>query len=110
MSKYLPRDYIKVPWETRPLAMKVLESHLGQPIEEVIVLSWFTHRNLRGMCKTLSLENTTLRRWMRGLGLLICADCSKSTGRLHAETFVCPGCPRYFCDECMERHPPEHFV
>lgn len=90
--------------------MKVYERHLGQPIEEIIALAWYQHRNLGKMCKTLSLENTTLRRWMRSLGLLICADCSTKTGVLHTKTFVCPGCNRYFCDGCMENQPIEHFV
>ena len=99
-----------VPWERRPLAMKIYERTLGQPIEEIIALAWYQHRKLGPIGKLLSLEDTTLRRWMRNLGLLICADCSKKSGVLFTETYTCPGCKRYFCDECIENQPIEHFI
>ena len=94
-----------VPWEQRPLAMKTLERQMGQPTEDLIKLAWNRHRNLRKVGKTLMLENTTLRRWMKGLGLLICANCSVDTGKLHTMTVKCDQrCKKYFCEECYGPH------
>ena len=105
---YKVRDYRTVPWEQRPLAMKTLERQMGQPTEDLIRLAWQKHRNLRKVCKTLMLEDTTLRRWMKGLGLLLCANCSVNTGKLHTITVRCDQrCRKYFCEECCNPHAQE---
>ena len=110
MKKYLPRDYTSVPWEYRPLAMKSYDRFLGQPIEEVIAMAYYQKHSVRQVAKILTLDETTLRRWMKSLSLLICANCSRDKGILHTILHQCPGCLRYLCASCYEKEEPEHFV
>ena len=106
---YLPLDYRKVPWDRRPLAMRTFERAYGQPFEEIASLMWYKYRRLTPMTMALNLEITTLRRWLRKLGLYICIGCSFKTGYLKLHTEECPGCGRYFCNECIQDEDFLHF-
>ena len=100
--------YKRIPWQNRPLAMRAMEQMLGEPMETLISAAWFKTRVMRGVFETLGLEDTTCRRWMRLLGIYICARCSKRTGKLHYHTQTCTGCGRWFCDDCIEAEETHH--
>jgi predicted Zn-ribbon and HTH transcriptional regulator len=104
----LPRDYTKVPWEQRSLAMRVFEKQLGQPMEEVISLLWYKHRKFITIARALGMETTTLRSWMKNLRLRICRSCSADTGRLYMDCEICETCGRYFCKDCIDLDAKYH--
>jgi len=104
------RDLTKVPWEERPLAMRVYEQFMGQPMEEILRILYHKHRDLYIISKQLHLENTTLRVWFRSLSLWLCFRCSRKTGKLFDRTYNCVGCRYYFCIDCLGMEPPEHWV
>lgn len=101
-------DYRTLPYNLRPLAMRILEQSLGQPLDQAIRIVWSKTPNIESIGKTLGLEPTRIRTWMRGLGLFICIKCSVKEKRLFDHTSVCKGCGRWFCDECLEDEPWDH--
>lgn len=109
-KEYLPRDYRKVPYNLRPLGMRILEKTSNQPMEELIALLWFRHRRLREIDRVLSLTTRTTRRWLRQLGLFICLGCSTRTGLLVAKATKCGPCGGYRCEKCLKADKPEHMM
>ena len=109
-KQYLPRDYRVVPYNLRPLGMRVLERTSNQPMEELIALLWFKHRRLIPVDKALGVTTRTTRRWLRQLGLFVCLGCSIQTGLLVNKATKCGPCGGYRCDTCLEKDKPEHMV
>jgi hypothetical protein len=113
-EKYLPPDYRTIPWEKRPLSMRLMERMTNQPMEEIIAGGYFRYKRIFLVAKSLSCSERTLRLWMQTLGLYACVRCSPRTGLLHSHARVCDGCARWYCDECLENHilykPPLHGV
>ena len=109
-SGYMSRDYRSVPWEQRPLAMRMMETATGTPMEETFFIMWRKHRRLHPMTKALGLEITTCRNWMKQLGIYICIGCSFKTGNLFTHAFDCPSCGRWFCDNCIDQEYLSHLV
>lgn len=109
-KQYLPRNYRKVPYNLRPLGMRVLERTSGQPMEELIALLWFRYRRLVKVDKALGVTTRTTRRWLRQLGLYICLRCSPKTGLLVADGTKCNYCGGYLCEKCRDSDKPEHWM
>lgn len=109
-KQYLPRNYRVVPYNQRPLGMRVLERTSNQPMEELIALLWFRYRTMPKLDKALGTTTRTTRRWLRQLGLFICLGCSRKTGLLIIDGTKCNYCGGYLCPSCLEKDKPEHMV
>ena len=109
-SGYMSRNYRVVGYEKRSLAMRLMETHMDMPMEEIFFIMWRKHRRLHPMIKALGLEITTCRNWMKQLGIYICIGCSFKTGNLFTHTLECPGCGRWFCDSCIDQEYLSHLV
>jgi len=111
-SQYLPQNYRRVPYNRRPLAMRIFERTAGQPMEEILALLWYKYRSVNALTRTLNVNVRTTRRWIRNLGLYICIKCSKDTGLLISdlEAQKCDCCGGYLCLPCQGKEPIEHKV
>ena len=103
------QDYRNKPRSKRPPAMRIMEKLLGEPMEQLCKAAWHHHRNIPDMARVFSLEPSTLKRWMRRLGLYVCVGCSHETGKLKSHATQCLDCRRWFCDDCLEEEQQKHY-